>query len=741
MSEVGVTRAPLEGHFAIDGSQRLVEWDHGAAAILGVPVGQALGRPCYTVVRGEDAFGRPLCGPKCPVLKTLRQGHVAGRCHVRVQGVPGPPSRLLCELVARPGALGGALGRLRSADGGDRSLAHDLAAVTTLTTSFSPSSFPGSIASSLGYLRDITGADWAEVFLAEPDGQGMALTWRHGRFRSAFFQKVHFRFNEGYPGIILATQQPILTDGLGGDSRFLRSRVKDLGFHCYVGVPLLCSWGVAGSVGVVFRSRRADISRAFDLLSWMNTPLGLMVEVGLLRLSDTLRAFTEGVWDEATEPSRALKDILHQVVTTSGAQGGVLNLLDDKGTGVAQRFIEGAAPRFLCPTLKSDPRACPALAQRLGVALYGYRASWAPPCQRNPLGGGPHCYCIPLVGDEEVVGLLQVYYGSQGGGPPTWNLVPLEYLGRSLGRAIHSGRAITERLNRAQVLARGALHSPEVSGQPSQRAWPKERESLSPEIPYLDIRCLGPFELYRQGVRVSPETVQRRKVLTLLKILLTVKNHGSRVPKDTLIDHLWPEDPLQVRTSQFYVLVHELRRLLEPADARGSWVFVLNEGDRYYFDQHGPCRIDVREFEATLHLGQKAEAEGDMESAIAAYEGAVDLYRGDFMEDDPFAEWCQWERERLREAYLEVRQRLAALYGRSGAWERAVKGLRAALRIDPLREEVHRALIYALWASGRRDEAVRQYQACRELLLRELDVAPLPETEHLLERIRQRPMP
>jgi len=213
------------------------------------------------------------------------------------------------------------------------------------------------------------------------------------------------------------------------------------------------------------------------------------------------------------------------------------------------------------------------------------------------------------------------------------------------------------------------------------------------------------------------------------------------VPKDTLIDYLWPENPLKVRTSQFYVLVHELRRLLEPPDAKGSWLFVRNEGDRYYFNWHAPCRIDVREFEAIAAVGRKAEAEGDAAAAIAAYEAAADLYRGDFMEDEPFADWCQWERERLREAYLEMLQRLAALWGGSGAWERSVRVLRAALRVDPLREEVHRALMHALWASGRRAEAVRQYQVCRELLLRELDVAPLPETKHLLERIRARPMP
>ena len=39
--------------------------------------------------------------------------------------------------------------------------------------------------------------------------------------------------------------------------------------------------------------------------------------------------------------------------------------------------------------------------------------------------------------------------------------------------------------------------------------------------------------------------------------------------------------------------------------------------------------------------------------------------------------------------------------------------------------------MYALWSAGRRDEALRQYEICRDTLIRDLDVAPLQETEDL----------
>ncbi len=64
-------------------------------------------------------------------------------------------------------------------------------------------------------------------------------------------------------------------------------------------------------------------------------------------------------------------------------------------------------------------------------------------------------------------------------------------------------------------------------------------------------------------------------------------------------------------------------------------------------------------------------------------------------------------------------------------FDKSIELYRRALRLDPAREQNHQGLMAALLATGRRDEALRQYEACKETLRRELDVNPLPETEHL----------
>jgi DNA-binding SARP family transcriptional activator len=57
------------------------------------------------------------------------------------------------------------------------------------------------------------------------------------------------------------------------------------------------------------------------------------------------------------------------------------------------------------------------------------------------------------------------------------------------------------------------------------------------------------------------------------------------------------------------------------------------------------------------------------------------------------------------------------------------------LQRDPLREEVHRALMHCYWKMGRRSKAVSQFQNCAHSLQSELRILPMPETIALYQEI------
>jgi adenylate cyclase len=83
-------------------------------------------------------------------------------------------------------------------------------------------------------------------------------------------------------------------------------------------------------------------------------------------------------------------------------------------------------------------------------------------------------------------------------------------------------------------------------------------------------------------------------------------------------------------------------------------------------------------------------------------------------------------------------ERLAANYAEAGASEAAIETAQRQLALDPLREEAHRILMRLYDASGRRSAALKQYQICEELLRRELNAEPEPETVRLWSEIRTR---
>jgi DNA-binding SARP family transcriptional activator len=272
-----------------------------------------------------------------------------------------------------------------------------------------------------------------------------------------------------------------------------------------------------------------------------------------------------------------------------------------------------------------------------------------------------------------------------------------------------------------------------ATGAPTDRTSEPDSSEARPGHLLLDIRCLGSFEIYRRNQLVPPEMFPRRDALTLLKILLL--HRGRPVPYDQLAEMLQPEADPDLAVNRLHVLVHTLRRLLEPS-AQRPWLFIRNRGGGYYFNRDAPHRLDVQTFLDSIELGERLQRKNDVAKAIDAFEMAISLYRGDLFEDDPYAAWCWEDREVLREGYLDALDRLAGLYLEQGVTERSMELSRTALKTDALRERMHLRLIKALWLEGRPAEALRQYEVCRDILQRELRTTPCPEIEQLARNIR-----
>jgi DNA-binding SARP family transcriptional activator/Tfp pilus assembly protein PilF len=232
----------------------------------------------------------------------------------------------------------------------------------------------------------------------------------------------------------------------------------------------------------------------------------------------------------------------------------------------------------------------------------------------------------------------------------------------------------------------------------------------------LHLSLLGGFEC--RPAAGTPVGFPTRKVRALLAYLAA--NAARAQGREHLASLLWDDRSEAEARVNLRKTLSRLREAL-PEAARAC---LIAGGDQI------AIRSDLVEVDA-LRFEQLA-ADGTPETL----ERAAGLYRGPLLAGfaavgEEFDEWLRAERRRLEEILQQALQRLLDHYVATGAIDRAIQVALRLLALDPLQEGVHRALIRLYMYQDRVGSALGQYRRCRELLARELGVAPAPETERL----------
>jgi len=248
----------------------------------------------------------------------------------------------------------------------------------------------------------------------------------------------------------------------------------------------------------------------------------------------------------------------------------------------------------------------------------------------------------------------------------------------------------------------------------------------------LQVYTLGNFGLTVAGQSVALDKWIRKQAVTLLKYLIT--QTGRPIHRERILGCLWPDadesrgwDRLKVTISY---LRHQLREL-------GMHDDILTTVGKAYLLRRDAIRVDAGTFEGLIAEGRGLQAEQRNEEALGRYAEAEHLYRGDYLEEDIFADWCAEERERLRELYLEMLADMVQCCAEYGDYAEAARLCRKALVREPCRESFHRTLIEFLARLGHADQALAQYQYCQQILAQELGVDPMPETRRIYRQILQ----
>jgi predicted ATPase len=231
----------------------------------------------------------------------------------------------------------------------------------------------------------------------------------------------------------------------------------------------------------------------------------------------------------------------------------------------------------------------------------------------------------------------------------------------------------------------------------------------------VQVRLLGGFAVWSDG-RPADDRWRLRKAKTMVKLLALAPNH--RMHRDALIDVLWPDQGVSAATNNLSQAMHAARRALGGAH-------VVMRDDVVGLDS---ATVDVDVFE---DAAAKARASGDIEELRAA----VSHWTGPLLPEDAYEEWATPHRDRLTEVHVALVTHLGTVLVDADRAAEAVTLLEALASERPLDEVLHRALVGALAATGRRFEAIAAYEQLRDALDAEFAAEPQAETKAVYRQL------
>jgi len=265
------------------------------------------------------------------------------------------------------------------------------------------------------------------------------------------------------------------------------------------------------------------------------------------------------------------------------------------------------------------------------------------------------------------------------------------------------------------------------------KAWEISKTIHRSGVSRLRIETMGKFRVFREESLMDEKDWDRAQPKQLFKAL--VSHGGVRVPKDVLMDALWPEESPKAAENNFKTTLQRLRKSLEPSIRSEFGSSYVHLDDHLVTLDQELCEVDVDQFLTSIKRGEEREKVGDIKSALSSYTGAMEIYEGDFLPEEVYAPWANMKREELRQRYIDLLNRVCGLHEKQGALKKATECCRKVIAVDPLMEESYQKLMSLYFNRNMFNDALRVYEECKKVLKAELKTTPDTVTTSLYEKI------
>jgi ATP/maltotriose-dependent transcriptional regulator MalT/DNA-binding SARP family transcriptional activator len=259
-----------------------------------------------------------------------------------------------------------------------------------------------------------------------------------------------------------------------------------------------------------------------------------------------------------------------------------------------------------------------------------------------------------------------------------------------------------------------------------------EIELATTAVTDLTVNMLGPVQIIRDPTRpLAADAWPTRRARDIFCFILSRRHH--RASKDTIIDTFWGETDFEVVEKNFHPTVSHIRKALNSNQPLKQNFLLYRDGD-YQLNSEFSYRIDTEDFDRLLSEGENARRARQFDESIRAYESALALYRGEFMQGS-YELWVDEQRSYYREQYLRLLEALAEVALTAADWPKVMQLAQLIIRDDQFREDIHCMVMRAHAALGNRGAVKDQFEGLKRILGSELGVEPSAETRKLYKQL------
>ena len=257
---------------------------------------------------------------------------------------------------------------------------------------------------------------------------------------------------------------------------------------------------------------------------------------------------------------------------------------------------------------------------------------------------------------------------------------------------------------------------------------------INPEKPSrtydMSVQFFGNLNI---DVREKPiPKITGEKNTTIMAYLLF--HHHRPTHREILMEQFWSDFTPSSAKNSLNVAICSLRKNLSKTFP-GQEVIVYDQ-QSYGINPELKIITDTEKFIYCWKKANAIESSQGLTPALGIYNSAVSYYKAEFLSNLRFENWCEYERDNLKEIYLYILNKLGIHFFTQQEYDACINIGKKMLKEDICLEEVHRKLMRSYYLLGQHDLAHMQYFKCKKALQEELNLNPSEPTVELFNRIQ-----